>query len=54
VSAPPEKHRVAFESHTYPGTQHGFHNDSTARYDAAAAELAFKRTLDLFAATLAR
>ncbi len=47
-----KKHKVAFESHVYPGTQHGFHNDSTPRYDAAAAELAWKRTLDLFAATL--
>lgn len=43
---------VAFESFVYPGTQHGFHNDSTPRYSAPAAELAWKRTLDLFAATL--
>jgi carboxymethylenebutenolidase len=47
-----KKQGVRFESHVYPGTQHGFHNDSTPRYDAAAAELAWKRTLDLFAATL--
>jgi carboxymethylenebutenolidase len=33
----------------YPGTNHGFHNDSSeARYDAAAAALAWKRTLSLF------
>jgi carboxymethylenebutenolidase len=48
-----KKAKVRFESHVYAGTQHGFHNDSTPRYDAAAAELAWKRTLDLFAATLA-
>ncbi len=47
-----KKAGVSFESHVYPGTQHGFHNDSTARYDAAAAALAWKRTLDVFAATL--
>jgi carboxymethylenebutenolidase len=48
-----KKHGVAFESHVYASTQHGFHNDSTPRYDKAAAELSWKRTLDLFAATLA-
>lgn len=47
-----KKHGVSFQSHTYPGTQHGFHNDSTPRYNAAAAELAWKRTLELFSATL--
>jgi len=47
-----KKAGVSFESFVYPGTQHGFHNDSTPRYDAAAAELAWKRTLDLFGATL--
>jgi carboxymethylenebutenolidase len=36
---------VAFERHLYPGTQHGFHNDTTPRYDAAAAKLAWERTL---------
>jgi len=34
--------------HMYPGTNHGFHNDSTPRYDKAAAELAWKRTVDFF------
>lgn len=43
---------VKFEVFTYPGTQHGFHNDTTPRYDEAAAKLAWKRTLDLFARTL--
>ena len=32
----------------YPGVNHGFHNDTTARYDKAAAELAWKRTIDSF------
>jgi len=32
----------------YDGTQHGFHNDTTPRYDEAAAKLAWQRTLDFF------
>ena len=32
----------------YPGVNHGFHNDSTPRYDKPAAELAWKRTIDFF------
>jgi carboxymethylenebutenolidase len=36
---------VEYERHLYPGTQHGFHNDTTPRYDAAAAQLAWERTL---------
>jgi len=39
--------------YVYPGTQHGFHNNSTPRYDHAAATLAWQRTIDLFKATLA-
>ena len=39
---------VEARSHVYVGTRHGFHNDSTPRYDAEAAELAWQRTLDLF------
>jgi len=35
-----------------PGTQHGFHNDTTPRYDQAAARDAWTRTLDLFERTL--
>jgi carboxymethylenebutenolidase len=42
-----------YEVYVYPGTQHGFHNDSTPRYDEAAAELAWQRTLDWFAKYLA-
>jgi carboxymethylenebutenolidase len=39
---------VRYERHLYPGTQHGFNNDTTPRYDAAAAKLAWQRTLELF------
>lgn len=34
--------------HFYPNTNHGFHNDTTPRYDKAAAELAWQRTTDFF------
>src|SRR5678815_645852 len=34
--------------HTYDGKQHGFHNDTTPRYDAEAAKLAWERTLEFF------
>ncbi|MFM2236890.1 MAG: hypothetical protein RL209_924 [Pseudomonadota bacterium] len=37
-----------FAVHFYPGTQHGFHNDSTPRFDTAAAELSWTRTLAFF------
>lgn len=37
-----------YEAHFYPGTQHGFHNDSTPRYDEAAAKLAWERTIAWF------
>ena len=37
-----------YEAHIYPGVNHGFHNDSTPRYDEAAAELAWSRTIDWF------
>ena len=36
---------VRYERFLYPGTQHGFNNDTTPRYDAAAAKLAWERTL---------
>ena len=39
---------VAFEMHTYPGTRHGFHNNSTPRYSEEAAKLAWERTIDFF------
>ncbi|MBM4187008.1 MAG: dienelactone hydrolase family protein [Gemmatimonadetes bacterium] len=39
---------VRYERHLYPGTQHGFNNDTTPRYDAAAAKLAWERTIAFF------
>ena len=44
---------VKQEAITYPGTQHGFNNDTTPRYNAAAAQQAWDRTLALFKRTLA-
>ncbi len=44
---------VTYEAHIYPGVNHGFHNDTTPRYDEAAAKLAWQRTLDWFAKHLA-
>ncbi|MFN7919271.1 MAG: dienelactone hydrolase family protein [Bryobacteraceae bacterium] len=40
---------VTYTAHVYEGANHGFHNDTTPRYDEAAAKLAWKRTLDFFA-----
>jgi carboxymethylenebutenolidase len=37
-----------YEAHTYAGTQHGFNNDTTPRFDAAAAKLAWSRTMAFF------
>ncbi|WP_341903470.1 dienelactone hydrolase family protein [Polaromonas sp. YR568] len=37
-----------YTAHQYPGTQHGFNNDTTPRYDAAAAKLAWERTVAFF------
>ena len=39
---------VPYEMHVYPGTQHGFHNNSTPRYQEAAAKLAWERTIAFF------
>lgn len=38
--------RVPHEGYVYVGANHGFHNDTTPRYDEAAAKLAWRRTLD--------
>jgi carboxymethylenebutenolidase len=47
-----KKAGTKFTAHVYPDTQHGFHNDTTPRYDAAAAKLAWARTLEVFERTL--
>jgi carboxymethylenebutenolidase len=39
---------VSHQMHMYPNTNHGFHNNSTPRYDEAAAELAWSRTVAFF------
>lgn len=44
---------ISYSLNMYPGTQHGFHNDSSAaRYDVAAAKLAWARTIAFFDAAL--
>jgi carboxymethylenebutenolidase len=40
--------KKTYEAYIYPGTQHGFNNDTTPRYDPAAAKLAWSRTLEFF------
>ena len=40
--------KVKATVYRYPGTQHGFNNDTTPRYDKASAELAWKRTIEFF------
>jgi carboxymethylenebutenolidase len=40
--------KIDYQIFTYPGTQHGFNNDTTPRYDAGAAALAWRRTVDFF------
>ena len=44
---------VRHEMHSYPGTQHGFHNNSTPRYHEASAKLAWERTIAFFKKNLA-
>jgi carboxymethylenebutenolidase len=39
---------VQYQAYIYPGTQHGFHNNSTPRYQEAAAKLAWERTIAFF------
>ena len=43
---------VSYEAHVYPGVNHGFHNDTTPRYDDGAAKLSWDRTLAFFKAKL--
>ena len=44
--------KVRYEAFIYPNVSHGFHNDTTPRYDEAAAKLAWQRTVDFFAKNL--
>ena len=43
-----KKAGVRYEIHSYPGTQHGFHNNSTPRYNEPAAKLSWERTVAFF------
>jgi carboxymethylenebutenolidase len=45
--------KVSYEMHKYPGTQHGFHNNSTPRYNEAQAKVAWERTVAFFKKNLA-
>jgi len=45
---------VPYTMHMYPGTQHGFNNDTTPRYDEAAAKLAWQRTVEFFKKNLGK
>jgi carboxymethylenebutenolidase len=44
--------KIPYEAHIYPGTQHGFNNDTTPRFDEAAATLAWQRSIAFFNAHL--
>jgi len=48
-----QAHGVEYTAHFYEGTLHGFHNDTTPRYDPEAAALAWERTVAFFRRTLA-
>jgi carboxymethylenebutenolidase len=43
-----DANKIRYEAHTYPGTQHGFNNDTTPRFNAEAAKLAWSRTVEFF------
>ena len=49
-----KQNHVRYHAFIYPGVQHGFHNDTTPRYDEAAAKLAWSRTLAFFKENLKR
>lgn len=44
---------IIYQAYVYPGVQHGFNNDTTPRYDEAAAKLAWQRTIEFFKVYLA-
>jgi carboxymethylenebutenolidase len=48
-----KKAGLRYEVHVYPGMQHGFHNNSTPRYNEAAAKLAWERAIAFFKKNLA-
>ncbi|CAG5071571.1 hypothetical protein DYBT9623_03571 [Dyadobacter sp. CECT 9623] len=48
-----KENKKEYKAYMYPDANHGFHNDTTPRYDKAAAELAWKRTIDFFKEKLA-
>ncbi len=48
-----KKYNKEYTAHMYPGVNHGFHNDTTPRYDETAAKLAWSRTVDFFKEKLA-
>lgn len=43
-----KKNKISYTAHFYPKVNHGFHNNTTPRYDEEAAKLAWKRTIDFF------
>ena len=47
-----KEHGKTYTAHMYPDVQHGFHNDTTPRYDQEAAQLAWSRTVEFFNETL--
>ncbi|HTR30777.1 MAG TPA: dienelactone hydrolase family protein [Puia sp.] len=47
-----KENKKEYTAYIYPNVNHGFHNDTTPRYDKDAAELAWKRTIDFFTAKL--
>ena len=47
-----KKANLKYTAYMYKGANHGFHNDTTPRYDKEAAELAWKRTIEFFTANL--
>jgi carboxymethylenebutenolidase len=47
-----DRAKVKYTSHVYEGVNHGFHNDTTPRFDESAAQLAWKRTIEFFNETL--
>jgi carboxymethylenebutenolidase len=49
-----DRNHVRYQEYTYPNVNHGFHNDTTPRYDEAAAKLAWSRTLAFFGEHLKR